>query len=818
MARSGRLWPLTPSCVSLSKLPQKSNHTYYGSMVDKKLFVVFTSCKLKHRGASTLYGSASHVARQRDTPNADPNKKCCNRQLWGFAAIPKPAELMKEVCRRTNGSLIRADAVLAQEIILSATCEYFISQEKTDQFVEKCLHWLNCEFGEYLVSATLHMDETTPHIHAYVTAVTDGKLKNGRAVRRVSTSQLFTPQSLEEMHDRLAKVVEPLGLHRGRRKSKSFHEDIGRYHQRVNQGVRRATELYELVRLPLKVEPYRYNKTPRRYAEEVVEMMQLHYSAVMDAAKIATATVVELNAKLGLRDTTLERLHMQTNHVISIHKNQCEQVSQQMRQLVCQHAAQIEAMRSACAAEVVHIRQEASEHVLSQVTQIEEENRRLAARVNNAEAQVKQIREISNTEMATLRTKHAHELKDVTTNLNKQLISTKDCLAGYKEKHEFEIKEMGKHYEGILKELTLQRNRWQEAYENIRRSYEDINLMDFVSRLQFGHLSCSNSVWVWRHGSMQLELSPSGWRDRHSSKTGNSAIGMLMHITGFDLNDSILYLAERFSSEEVTAAVATWGKSVVTDVIVDEAIPKSMSADATAATKVREWLIAHLGASFDADRLFSIGALEARTQSLSGGKMRYWAVFFQNKKPAVLIAADNEPCARLNIGRQQYPGVIAISLKNPESIIFVDTPIELLACSKLNPNACIISGAITGIMAGNPVVEKVFSVYPQVPAFLSPTSATITSEAERVRTNLEMLRQKGDGRGVAMLTPPRGDSWANCLRQQSAKEYQVRGLRTESAPNENLSLWRRQQRLWVRSSTLGASTHHMGAAVRGFTL
>lgn len=53
-------------------------------------------------------------------------------------------------------------------LVLSASHDYFCSNEVVVHFEQRAMRWLVKQFGDELVHAELHLDETTPHLHAVV--------------------------------------------------------------------------------------------------------------------------------------------------------------------------------------------------------------------------------------------------------------------------------------------------------------------------------------------------------------------------------------------------------------------------------------------------------------------------------------------------------------------------------------------------------------------------------------------------------------------------------------------------------------------------
>ena len=140
------------------------------------------------------------------------------------------------------------DLVMA-ECLLSASPEFFQAKGATEKWTKQSVAWLKKEFGEKLLSAVLHMDEQTPHIHAVI-RVDEAKrrvhpvTKELMPARRVlcysekfmdrkevltrarieGRSHLDTKMGL--FQTRYADAVSSLGLSRGRESARTQEKDL----------------------------------------------------------------------------------------------------------------------------------------------------------------------------------------------------------------------------------------------------------------------------------------------------------------------------------------------------------------------------------------------------------------------------------------------------------------------------------------------------------------------------------------------------------------------------------------------------------------
>lgn len=183
------------------------------------MYSLFGIQKLKTMGH--IAAAANHQLRQRPTPNADPA-----RSIQILRGSEDPVEDFRKLLPENR----RLNAVLGWDIFLGASPEYFgrpWDQGKIEAWTEASMKWLDMKFGaDTVVSATLHLDETTPHIQALVIPLDNGKLN----ARRITGG----PAKLRKLHTEYAQACAHLGLKRGLEGSKATHTKIGQYYDLVN--------------------------------------------------------------------------------------------------------------------------------------------------------------------------------------------------------------------------------------------------------------------------------------------------------------------------------------------------------------------------------------------------------------------------------------------------------------------------------------------------------------------------------------------------------------------------------------------------------
>ena len=180
--------------------------------------------------------SGLHTGRARQTPNANP--EITNIRFIGQPDSPLLPSLETIVRDRIGNQTIRKNGVLCVEMLLTASPEYFrpndpsragyYEPERLDDFRTAVHSWLDNEYGDRIVRAELHLDESTPHIHAYLVPLDERGKLNCRGI-------FGGRQKLSQFQDSFANAMSPLGLERGIRGSKAKHTKIQHYYAAINQ-------------------------------------------------------------------------------------------------------------------------------------------------------------------------------------------------------------------------------------------------------------------------------------------------------------------------------------------------------------------------------------------------------------------------------------------------------------------------------------------------------------------------------------------------------------------------------------------------------
>ena len=189
-------------------------------------YAIMRAKKLANMGA--VAASMQHCYRERETQNADQKRTPDNQHLVAKntdEAMGKLRDLLPEKRRK--------DAVLAVEYVMSASPEWFAkaTPEQEKAFFQQSLQWLADKYGaDRIVTASIHRDETTPHLSAFVVPLTQDK--------RLSAKEFIgSRDKMRADQTSYAACVANLGLERGIEGSMANHQRIQQYYAAVQRGV-----------------------------------------------------------------------------------------------------------------------------------------------------------------------------------------------------------------------------------------------------------------------------------------------------------------------------------------------------------------------------------------------------------------------------------------------------------------------------------------------------------------------------------------------------------------------------------------------------
>lgn len=230
------------------------------------VYAILRTKKLKT--IQDVAGSGSHVFRLRETPNADTKRKNENKILVSIESNLLHQLVSSRIEQGLNKkSKVRKDSVRAIEFILTASPEWFekATKEQFEEWQKANVEWLKAKYGEpNLVSAVLHLDEQTPHIHAHIVPVTDDG--------RLSAKELIggTRDRHRQLQSDYAQAMKGFGLERGSEKSIAKHQDIKTYYNSVNKAKNEKIKMPKIEEPPRFLGRERYTKKLRKRIKNIL--------------------------------------------------------------------------------------------------------------------------------------------------------------------------------------------------------------------------------------------------------------------------------------------------------------------------------------------------------------------------------------------------------------------------------------------------------------------------------------------------------------------------------------------------------------------
>jgi len=194
-------------------------------------YAILRTAKLKSFGE--IGGSLSHNYRTRHTPNADPTRTPDNSH-----SVSKSYLVMDGIKQRLPDK-VRSNAVLCLEFLITASPEWdgWKNQEKEQDFFKRSIQWLEQKHGkENVIATSIHRDETTPHLVAYVVPIDQKGKLNAREF-------LGGRAKLSKMQTDFHSKVKDLGLERGLEGSKAEHQTVKEFYAELQEPLPKSEKI-----------------------------------------------------------------------------------------------------------------------------------------------------------------------------------------------------------------------------------------------------------------------------------------------------------------------------------------------------------------------------------------------------------------------------------------------------------------------------------------------------------------------------------------------------------------------------------------------
>ena len=259
----------------------------------------------------------AHIARTKIPTNASPERTCLNEEL---------VEFPEEVADRTEAISYRLEhagltrkigtnQVRVIRVMLTGSHDAMKRIEEEGRLPEWCadnLAWLRETFGtENVVSAVVHRDESTPHIHAAVVPIVTGERRKARTVPsetpgkrhyrpksaarpRLCADDVMSRVRLKQYQDSYAAAMSKYGLERGIDGSEARHVTTQEFYR---QAIAQQQDLQENIDALLRLEEQKRKAVELLKQQERQVRTEYEQTATLQAQKSAELNRTEAELK-----------------------------------------------------------------------------------------------------------------------------------------------------------------------------------------------------------------------------------------------------------------------------------------------------------------------------------------------------------------------------------------------------------------------------------------------------------------------------------------------------------------------------------------
>ncbi|MEC1028129.1 MobV family relaxase [Bacillus paralicheniformis] len=185
--------------------------------------MAFIICNMRKFKNADLKGQQIHNQREKEShtnPDIDRNRAHLNYDLLHDKRVDYKAMINEHIEKNVETKrAIRKDAVRCCSFMISASPEFFekLSPESEREFFKSNLEFIQERYGkENVMYASVHKDETTPHMHVGLVPITKEK--------KLSAKQIFNKVEMKQLQEAIGKHNEKFGLQRGEPSDKKYLE------------------------------------------------------------------------------------------------------------------------------------------------------------------------------------------------------------------------------------------------------------------------------------------------------------------------------------------------------------------------------------------------------------------------------------------------------------------------------------------------------------------------------------------------------------------------------------------------------------------
>ena len=311
----------------------------------------------KAKGADS--GMSAHIERTIQPKNADPTRTHLNRDLIQFpdGVRNRTAAIQHRLDTAGLKRKIGKNQVQAIRIVLTGTHADMEQIEQTGRLDEWCqdnIDWLRKTYGaDNVVSAVLHMDEETPHIHATIVPIVQTerkKQKKEQAVKkkyrtkapapRLCADEVMSRTNLIRYQDTYAEHMAAYGLQRGIKGSEAQHISTHEYYRSlIAQGEDLQANITQLLEKKAEAKQVIAEAEQAKKALARIKAEAKTEELKNSAAKTATTALNGLSSLMGGNKVNrLEKENAQLHREVDELGERIERLQTDMQKLKDNHA------------------------------------------------------------------------------------------------------------------------------------------------------------------------------------------------------------------------------------------------------------------------------------------------------------------------------------------------------------------------------------------------------------------------------------------------------------------------------------------------
>ena len=206
-------------------------------------YAILRTAKLKTNGS--IGASLDHNYRERYTHNADPQQTLNN----GHDLNCKDDAY--DAIHNRLPEKVRKDGVRCIEYMITASPEFFNqnTRQTQDEYFRSAKDWLIERHGEEnVITTSIHRDETSPHLIAYVVPYVWNEKKKKETLN--CKHYLGGRKTLSEMQTHFHKHVAHFGLDRGVERSVAQHQTIKEFYSKIQNPLPNLKEISVSIEIP----------------------------------------------------------------------------------------------------------------------------------------------------------------------------------------------------------------------------------------------------------------------------------------------------------------------------------------------------------------------------------------------------------------------------------------------------------------------------------------------------------------------------------------------------------------------------------------